>query len=334
MVFRFFVRFVVLFPLFVTGQRGGPWNVDSNGVINGSYIKEHILTRSFVPSAPVREADVIWSKRIWRQIDLREKLNYSLYLPMDEHTPSGEYMRNSSHWSLWTVLRQHILDGDLTVFSTYNPYQESILDGDQFKYPIQPEKGKTIETDSLFREKMFYYLGSLGPQSDIPIANQFGEDSIVIGLNGQFQYVYAPADTIWIDSKDIISYHLKEDWFFDKERSIMDVRIIGIAPVVYSIQQDPNGNSLISGTKELFWLYFPSCRKVLCNYAVFNPHNDAQELSFDDLFCKRIFTSVIYKESNVFDREINSYSVGIDALIESNRINEEIRSIESDIWNF
>jgi gliding motility associated protien GldN len=92
---------------------------------------------------------------------------------------------------------------------------------------------------------------------------------------------------------------VKEDWFFDKERSVMDVRILGLCPVVY--QKDENGT--ISGMRELFWLYFPQCRFVFNNYFVYNTHNDAQWFSFDDLFWKRQFSSTIYKESNVYDRE-------------------------------
>jgi gliding motility associated protien GldN len=318
----------------VSAQKGGPWNVDTNGIVNGPYVMENIITKRMIPYEPVREADVIWSKRVWRTIDLREKFNHPLYLPFDEHTPSGQYYRNNTHWSLWTVLRQHILTGDLKVFSSYNPYQESMLDGDQLKYPIYAASGKNYYTDSVFRDKIFYYLGKLGAQSDIPLTDSLGNPIEIRLPNGDITFQYPDPDTIWIDSKEIVQYHIKEDWFFDKERSIMDVRIIAIAPVVYDIQLDPNGKKTINGTKELFWLYFPHCRFVLNNYYAYNAKNDAQWMSFDDLFWKRQFISTIYKESNVFDRSIDSYRSGIDALLESEKINEEIRTFESDVWNF
>ena len=47
----------------------------SNGqtILDGAYIKENVRTKKVVPYPSVREADVLWSKRIWRTIDLREK---------------------------------------------------------------------------------------------------------------------------------------------------------------------------------------------------------------------------------------------------------------------
>ncbi|MBK9193189.1 MAG: gliding motility protein GldN [Crocinitomicaceae bacterium] len=142
--------------------------------------------------------------------------------------------------------------------------------------------------------------------------------------------VYFPRDYNWYLSQNIVQYRLKEDWFFDKERSVLDVRIIGICPVTY--KKDDTGN--IIGFNELFWLYFPECRYVFQNFFVQNKDNDAQRMSFDDLFWKRMFQSYIVKTSNIYDREIDSYKAGVDALLESERIKDEIFTFEHDLWNF
>jgi gliding motility associated protien GldN len=132
------------------------------------------------------------------------------------------------------------------------------------------------------------------------------------------------------DPSTVTKLRLKEDWFFDKERSVLDVRVLGIAPVVYK----KNSTGQIEGMRELFWLYFPQCRFAFNNYFVYNPKNDAQWMSFDDLFWKRQFASTIYKQSNVFDRKIETYRAGVDALMESDKITEEIRTLEHDVWHF
>ena len=306
---------------------GGPINNPSPNVIDGVYIQQHIPTKKMIPYEHVREADVIWSNRVWRAIDMREKINHPIYFPFDEYDPNNNWVRHATRWSLWTVIKTHVLNGDLTVYSPYNPMDFNIKDGDSFKYPILPPPGRNYYNDSIFRDQLFYYLGTLGPESDIALVDQYGEDSV--GLDGN--YVYPPRDTNWVMSKDIVQYRVKEDWFFDKERSVLDVRILGLCPVTYE-KDDATGS--ISGMKELFWLYFPQCRFVFNNYFVFNTHNDAQWFSFDDLFWKRQFSSTVYKESNVYDRKIEAYKTGSDALYESQRITENMRMIEHDVWDF
>ena len=308
----------------------GPLNITPGGIINGPYIQEDVPTKRMIPYEYVREADVIWSRRLWQSIDLREKINHPLYFPFDTYDASNNWQKNNTTLSLWTILKTHILNGDLQVFSPYNPLQFDIIDGDELKYPIDHKPGLDFISDTAYNKILFSYLGKLGEQSLTPCVTFFGEDSTRTLEDGTIEYVYPPRDTLWILSQDIIQYHIKEDWFFDKERSVMDVRIIAIAPVVYN--KDDQGQ--ITGTKELFWLYFPHCRFVLNNYYVFNEHNDAQWMSFDDLFWKRRFSSVIYKESNVYDRKIEGYKSGVEALFEAEKIKEEIRTIEHDVWNY
>ena len=304
---------------------GGPINNPSPNVIDGVVIQQHIPTKRLIPYEFVREADMVWSKRIWRAIDLREKINIPLYYPFDDHSEDRGWTKNATRWSLWTVFATHILNGDLTLYRTENPNDFQQRDGDSFKYPLAPPPGKNYYTDSLFGHDLFYRLGKDGVESDVALANSYGEDSLDMMGNP----VYPPVDKMWYNSTDIVQYRLKEDWFFDKERSVLDVRIMGISPVVY----DKNQNGAITGFKELFWLYFPACRFVMNNYFVYNDKNDSQWMSFDDLFWKRQFNSTIIKQSNTYDRTVETYKMGVDALMESNRITEEIRIIEHDVWS-
>ncbi|MCB9189467.1 MAG: gliding motility protein GldN [Flavobacteriales bacterium] len=277
---------------------------DNSGVLDGVYVQEHIPTKRVIQYAHLREADVMWSKRIWRTIDLREKQNHPLYYPLE---PISDRM------SLFDVMKYgSLVEGSITL---YDP--KAAFD-DQFKYPVLKQSGESDEEFQLRKGALF------GEAESVP---QFNDD-------GSFKYdddgnqVYT--DTVkWYDAREIVKYEIKEDWFFDKQRSVMDVRIIGISPLVY--QRDPGGN--VIGLKNLFWLYFPECRYVFQNFFVYNPQNDAQRMSFDDLFWKRDFNSYIHKESNVYDRTIQPNWLGVDALLESEKIKGEMFRMEHDLWN-
>ena len=325
------------------GDIRGPISNPAPGVLDGVYVKEHIPTKKVIPYEFVREADVAWSKRVWRAIDMREKFNHPIYYPLDDIRDADdpayggqmEWQRNTTRWSLWTILRYHIFTGDITAYSPYDPNWQAWKDGDLFKYPITPDiyglsSSGTFYTDSVFRKVLKEgYFGETDLSGDrVAIKSQVypDEDSI----DDQGVTIYYEREFNWITSEDIVQYRIKEDWFFDNERSVMDVRIIGIAPVVY--QRDQEGN--ISGLKELFWCYFPECRYVFQNFFVQSRHNDSQRMSYDDLFWKRMFQSYIIKESNIYDRELQNYRAGVDALLESEKIKNKIFIFEHDLWSF
>ena len=49
---------------------------------------------------------------------------------------------------------------------------------------------------------------------------------------------------------------------------------------------------------------------------------------------KRIFDSYIIREDNMFDRSINEYATGVDALRESERIKQSIIDFEQNLWEY
>lgn len=129
----------------------------------------------------------------------------------------------------------------------------------------------------------------------------------------------------------ITRYRIKEDWFFDKQRSERYVRIIGIAPLKERVDND---GELTGAFETLFWLYFPECRYVFANWDSFNRFNDAERRSFDDLFQKRLFSSTIVKESNVYDRKLDDVYTGLDRLLKSEEVKEQLFIAEHDLWSY
>ena len=138
-------------------------------------------------------------------------------------------------------------------------------------------------------------------------------------------------DTIKVESKDIKEYLIIEDRFFDKKRSVIDVRILGLCPIAEIL----NKETLEIEKVKLFWIWLPEARQILANATVFNTNNNSERLTYDEFLQKRLFASVITKETNLYDRSIFEYkSDRMHQLLEADRIKNDIRNMESDLWEY
>lgn len=132
-------------------------------------------------------------------------------------------------------------------------------------------------------------------------------------------------------SEEVKRLLVKELWYFNKKTSRLEVRIIAMCPVREYVKEDYDG---ILKSK-LFWIDYGEFRDLFAKQKVFNYQNDAGRLSMDDVFLKRYFSSRITKEANVYDnRTIASYAVGMDAVLESDRIKNDIFTFEQDLWEY
>ena len=53
-------------------------------VLDGAYIPtESDDVKRFMSYPPLREADVMYKRRVWQEIDLRQKFNHPFYFPID-----------------------------------------------------------------------------------------------------------------------------------------------------------------------------------------------------------------------------------------------------------
>jgi hypothetical protein len=87
----------------------------------------------------------------------------------------------------------------------------------------------------------------------------------------------------------------------------------------------------------LFWVYYPHAREILKKGQAFNNRNTSKYISFDDIINSRRFSSVIYKEENVYEnREVKDYikNNSFMRLLESERIKDKIRNFEHDMWSW
>lgn len=258
-------------------------------VLDGIYEKEHVPSRKPVPYTHLREADVMWSTRIWRMLDLREKLNHPLYYPSQKINDRMSLI----DLLLWGVNNEGI--------TPYDP------------------------TDDRFTAPM--------TRSDIDAKFDALDDTIMTPdpVTGELiaQVIEGEKRTY-----EVKKYILKEDWFFDRQKSILEVRIIGICPVRVYTKGDGDQSDEIRQA-QVFWIYFPEARRVLANHEVFNQFNDAERKTFDDVFFKRRFSSYIIRESNVYEnRRVADYRVGLQALLEAEKIKAKIFRFEHDLWEY
>jgi hypothetical protein len=317
-----------------------------------------------------------------------------------EEVDDYSWNKDQSRWSLWTIIFRHVLLGDLTVYKVASDAYPALEDGYSLKYPIiqKPNLNRSdYFNDPSYRKEINGIISSNGvgeylrlPMASEPLdtfdvikTNQTAQeyiDSMVLSdsdyalLSGldkdKFKFWWDAANPssilrkdpkiLYLASNSIFGYNIKEDWFFDKQRSLLDRRIISIAPLArYSVDLTSDlserGDLLVYNKegksfkyengefieytdnyeeREVFWLYFPELRNVIVNYFVYNEKSDAQWMSFDDLFWKRQFNAQIYKSSDKFDREIEDYKYGVDALYEAERLKDEIRKWEIDVWNY
>ena len=242
----------------------------------------------------VDDRDIMWSKMTWEIVDLDERANFPMYYPIDTNN-IGNNRR-----SLYDVLMTNIQKGEIE-----NIYDDSYFTSRRTLMDIQ-DALRLIDTTDLGYEQ-FNAEGNVDPQ-----------------------YIRRRD----ITAADIMEYHIKGLWYFDKRQGELKYRLLGIAPVA------PDVNFIDSDDPdpvELFWVWFPDARTVLHEAKAFNNKNSSIPTSYDHMLNSRRFSGMIYREENVYgDRQVNEYisENALMQLLESDRIKEKIRNFEQDMWSY
>ena len=281
------LSFIGLGLLFVPEVSAQSLFEEDTTVKDGLYDENETGVKAPMPLPYVREADVMWKKTIWREIDFRQKMNQGFYFP----TTSHKNLKN-----LYTILKEALQDPTSGVIA----YKDESITGEL----IKPTTWSEIKTQ---------ITGTTRVERTDDYGNVISVDYVESEMN----------------SAEVKRCQIKEEWYFDKQRSELLVRIIAICPIRV-VEKDG-----VLVPQRLFWVpYDDNLRKVLAASPFFNRSNSAAKLSYDDVFMKRIFDSYIIREDNVFDRSINEYAKDADALRESERIKQSIIDFEQSLWEY
>lgn len=277
---------------------------------------------SYIPYIYVGEDDILWAKRIRRWVDVRILQNHPLYFPV-----GVDY----EHYNGWTSPSMRN-PGSKKIF-------HEVLSGTDARknlFQILRDAATTINPKTGMPMVSTYNMSltrKLSPQEVIPEWND--------GFPNAFGFAQAEEDdsedgdgedviiSYWYEPNHVIGYWIEEEVFFDKRRAKLDFRFVSITPKVeHPIERKP---------RDLPTFYFPEIRELLANHKVFPlDGNMANRMSFDEFFHRKFFASNIVKETNVYDRQLKDYLPGrtLDQLLEGERIKEQIRLYETDMWNY
>ena len=261
--------------------------------------------------------DIIWARYIYRIIDMRYKQNYQLYFPT--RADDADY-RN-----LFAVIRDAVVDG----LEIYPAGMNNIKP--DFKQP--PFEKINIAKDAFRIQSMQARMESTEEDDDVTssramLINYDTINDLLVANNAAFSNVV----------KNQIKYLIQEVVFFDKHTSRLHTKIMAIAPLPPDKIMTQDSTKVMDALREsiVCWIPFDKLRPYLAmQYAIPN-RNEVKRVTYDDFFQKRLFTSYIVGEGNMYNRWIPDYEFSsVDAVRkEQERIAADLLNFEQDLWEY
>lgn len=243
----------------------------------------------------IREDDAVYRQRLWREIDVHEKMNLPFVYKADDDNGNQRFLN---------IMLNAIKSGELTAFN-------ASID-DRFTTPMTLQeiaeqlvgKPKVVQVQDWEKDPD----GSKGITKDSVITEMYNPDKV---------------EKFWI----------KEDVVFDKESSRMYVRILGIAPVLTIRNADGSFRDVTPIFWVYYPDMRPLLAKYEAyNGKNYGARLSWEELFESRMFASRIIKSTV---ENPYDLPIKAYiNDPILRLLEGENIKEKIFNYEQDLWSY
>jgi len=255
-----------------------------------------------------RKDDVVWARLVYRIIDLRYKQNYQLYFPVNPDDPTYK--------SLFRLILDAVQDS-MPIYAK-DPRNFKPIFNEETR--IRPEK---------IREGEYFIAqdseGEYDTQDDETYLVNYDSISGKITLNFDRYNNFV---------KNQVKYMIQEVIFFDRHTSRMHRQIIAIAPLQPDMASGNDPMTFLKGSIR-FWILYKDLRPYLAKNYLIPQQNETKRVTFDDFFQKRLFTSYLVGEGNMYNRMILDYAkTEEEAKKEQNRIETELLTFEQDLWEY
>ena len=243
----------------------------------------------------IREDDAVYRQRVWREIDVHQKMNLPFTYKAFEDNGNQRFI---------SILLNLIKSGEITAFDA--TADDRFTTPMTFKQIAEAMVGKpqvlSVPNFALDPD------GSKGIMHDTTISQDFNPDQVE-------------------------RYEIKEEWVFDKESSRMHVRILGIAPLKSIYNSDGSFRDVTPIFWVYYPDMRPMLAKYEAyNGKNYGARMSWEELFESRMFASRVIKSTIDNPSDLF---INGYIKDpILQLLEGDDMKEKIFNYEQDLWSY
>ena len=260
-----------------------------------------------------RADDVVWSRVVYRIIDMRFKQNYQLYTPVSAEDPM--------YSSLFRTMLRAIEQGmpvyeKSTTVGDIRPYFINVSPMPKDVIPTVLNTDRTGELGDGNIATSEYMLLNYNAKTDKMTFNGYSYNGFV---------------------RNQLKFMIQEIIFFDRHYSRLFSKVLAIAPMNTDNANIYEGMPVMDALygQILFWVVYDDFRPYMAQQYVTPRGNDSKRVTFDDFFSQKKYSSYLVGVNNVYSRMIPEIATTYEEMQkEQQKIEKELLNMEQDLWEY